>query len=165
MISKDTNRFSIIDYEEQYALDFKNISLEWFASDFFKSHFKEDPYDYEVISNPSRHIIDKGGHIFFAKKMEGKIIGTVALIARGNNSFELSKLGILQSYRGSKVSNALMTAAIVYSKAQGKKTLWLESIRILKPALAVFKKYGFQEIPLGEDSHYTRADIKMVLKL
>lgn len=158
------NKIKIIDYQEQHASDFKAISMDWFESDFFKQHFTVEEIDLQVISNPSEYILKKRGHIFFAK-LDNRIVGTVALISSEGDSFELSKLGVLKEYRGLKISNILIQAAINYSTEQGKKTIWLESIKILKPALTLFQKYGFKEIPLSPNSHYDRADIKMELKL
>lgn len=158
------NTVTIINFEKQYTNDFKSISDDWFESDFFKQHFSVGDYDRKILADPKKHIIDKGGHIFFAK-LGDQIVGTVALIPRDHDSFELSKMGVLQKYRGLKISDLLMESALEYSRAQGKKRIWLESIHILTAALALFKKYGFNEIPLGSDSHYSRADLKMELLL
>ncbi len=158
------NKPRIIRYEDRYANDFKNISLEWFESDFFKKDFSVEEIDLKVISNPTKYIINKGGQIFLAE-LDNKIVGTVALISSEEHSFELSKMGVLQKYRGLKISDELMNVAINYTKELGKKKLWLESIRILKPALALFQKFGFKEVSLGLNPHYARADIKMELIL
>lgn len=166
MLSKtnDINKLQIIDFEEAYTTDFKDIHQKWFESDFFKKHFFADQYDYELIANPYEFIVAKGGHIFLAK-MGDKIVGTVALIKRETAVFELSKLMVLKEYRGLKVSDELIKVAIQYSKTKGIKTLWLESIQILKPAISLFRKHGFTEIPLGLHPQYARADIKMSLNL
>lgn len=154
----------IIDFEDRYKIDFKKIHQEWFESDFFKARFHADNYDYQVISNPSEHIIVKGGHIFLAK-FDEKIVGTTALIPREDKTLELSKIAVLEDYRGLKISDELIKSAIKYSQTQGVKTVWLESIKVLKPALSLFRKYGFEEVPLGPNRYYERADIKMVLHL
>ena len=149
----------IIDFKEQYASYFKEINLEW-----LEAYFYVEDYDYKILSEPLKHIIQPGGHIFFAK-IEDQIVGTAALISREENSFELSKMGILESHRGLKIGNLLMQAAINYSIKQGKATLWLESNRKLKPALALYKKFGFEETPLNPATPYERCDIRMTLPL
>lgn len=161
MMYKDHRSAQIIDFEEEFAADFMHIHQKWFESNFFKKHFFADPYDYTIISNPSKHIIAKGGQIFLAK-FDEEIVGTVALIKRESDAYELSKMMVLEEYRGLKIGDELLIAAINYCKTQGVKTVWLESIRILKPALSLFRKYGFNEIPLGSNPHYARADVKMV---
>lgn len=156
---RDLSEIMIINYDEKFAIDFKKINLEWLKADFYV-----EDYDQKILSNPAKYIISEGGHILFAK-YNNEIVGTVALITRENNSFELSKMGVLKSCRGLKIGDQLMNAAIDYSKAQGKKQLWLESNRKLKPALSLYYKFGFKEIPLNPDSPYERADIKMELNL
>jgi hypothetical protein len=64
----------IIPFEKQYALDFYNLNIEW-----LKTFFYVEPYDDEVLSKPETYIVNKGGHIFFAK-LDNQIVGTVALI-------------------------------------------------------------------------------------
>lgn len=155
----DLSEIMIINYDAKFAIDFKKINLEWLRSDFYV-----EDYDKKILSNPTKYIISKGGHILFAK-CKPEIVGTVALITRENNSYELSKMGVLQSYRGLKIGDMLIKTAIDYSKAQGKKTIWLDSNRKLKPALSLYHKFGFKEIPLNSDSPYERADIKMELHL
>ena len=77
----------IIDFEPKYRDDFKNLNVEW-----LEKYFEVEPYDKEVLSNPEKYILEKGGKIFFAK-LEDKIIGTVALMPK-NSSFELTKMAV-----------------------------------------------------------------------
>ena len=155
---------AIIDFREELASEFVKINLEWMTSDFYNKHFAVEEHDRTVLADPIAQIILKGGHILFAE-YKNKIVGTLALVARKKNTFELSKLAVMQDYRGMKISDELMKAAIEYSVSQGKKTIWLESIKILKPAIALFKKFGFREIPLNSKPLYAKADIKMSLAL
>lgn len=48
-------------YHSKYATAFKTLNIEW-----LESYFYVEPYDNEVLSNPKKYIIDKGGYIFFA---------------------------------------------------------------------------------------------------
>ena len=55
-------QIDIISYQPEYALSFYELNIEW-----LKTFFYVEPYDEEVLSNPKKYIIDKGGKIFFAK--------------------------------------------------------------------------------------------------
>ena len=55
-------QIDIISYQPEYAPSFYELNIEW-----LKTFFYVEPYDDEVLSNPKKYIIDKGGHIFFAK--------------------------------------------------------------------------------------------------
>ena len=156
---KSKSEIEIINFDENYAQYFYDINVQWLESDFYV-----EDYDRKVLSQPNKYIIEPGGHIFFAK-LQDQIVGTTALIARPNNSFELSKMGVFESHRGLKIGDALMHAAIQYSKEQDKAVLWLESSRKLNPALSMYKKFGFKETPLDPDTPYERCDIRMSLPL
>lgn len=80
----------ILDFEEKYTSHFKSINLEW-----LEDYFYVEDYDYKILSEPLKYIIEPGGHIFFASVNE-KIVGAVALISSDDNSFELSKMSVLK---------------------------------------------------------------------
>ena len=145
----------IIDYRPEYASDFTAINFQW-----LEAYFYIEDYDREVLTQPEKYILAPGGHILFAK-LEDKIIGTVALIVREHNSFELSKMGVLEGFRGLKVGQLLMDAALEYSKRIGKEKVWLDSNRKLEPAIQLYKKYNFIEIPVDPSTPYERCNIRM----
>jgi len=152
-------RVRIVDFEEQYAGDFCTINMQW-----LETYFYVEDYDKEVLSKPQEYILDKGGHIFFAL-LDEKVVGTVALISRESDAFELSKMGVLPDYRGLKIGFKLMEVAIQYCRDHGKDRVWLESNRLLTPALALYGKMGFVEVPTDPDTPYERCDIRMEMIL
>lgn len=150
---------SIISFEEQYAKDFYNLNMEW-----LETFFYVEPHDKEVLSNSKSHIIDNGGHIFFAK-IGGHIAGTVALIKLKDTIFELSKMAVSPEFRGKKIGQKLMQHCIDFAKQNNFQKLILYSNRKLENAIYIYKKYGFVEIPVEKESPYLRSDIKMEFKL
>jgi ribosomal protein S18 acetylase RimI-like enzyme len=58
-----------------------------------------------------------------------------------------------------------MEYCIQFAKEQQWKTITLYSNRKLIPAINLYKKVGFVEVPLEKDVHYERANIKMFLDL
>ena len=147
----------IIPFEPKYANHFYNLNAEW-----LKKYFYVEPYDEKVLSNPQEYIINNGGFIFFAK-INSEIVGTVALINQ-KTFFELSKMAVLPKYRGLKIGLKLMNVCITFAKNEQWKSITLYSHRKLVPAINLYKKIGFKEIPLEENSHYKRSDIKMLLE-
>ena len=117
-----------------------------------------------MLDNPNEYIINRGGQIFFAS-ISDKIVGTVALIAVGDDSFELAKMAVTSEFRGLKIGDELMMACIEYSKKIGKKRIFLLSNTKLLPALNLYKKFNFKEIPLDPNTPYQRTDIQMELSL
>jgi len=150
----------IIDYNEAYAKDFYELNVEW-----LKTFFYVEPIDEEILSNPNPYIIDKGGHIFFAK-LGNTIVGTVALMPLDEPQlFELTKMAVSPKYRGLKIGQQLMQHCIKFAKSMNLPKLMLYSNTRLENAIYIYKKYGFIEIPIEADCAYVRSDIKMELKL
>ena len=120
----------IITFERQYSSDFYNLNIEW-----LKTYFYVEPFDEEVLSKPEIYIIDKGGHIFFAK-LDDVIVGTVALMPSKKHSvFELTKMAVSPDYRGYKIGQTLMQHCIDFSRDQNFEKLILYSNTILKKIL------------------------------
>lgn len=150
---------SIIEFEEKYTEYFTNLNFEW-----LEKFFYIEDYDREVLTKPKEYILDKGGYILFALYGDD-VVGTVALIQRGSGSFELSKMAVTEKYQGLGIGKKLMIASIEFAKEHGCSYLYLDSNRKLKPAINLYTKIGFVEIPVPEDSPYERCNIRMELKL
>ncbi|MGC1631178.1 MAG: GNAT family N-acetyltransferase [Gelidibacter sp.] len=150
----------IIPFEKKYAHDFYTLNVEW-----LKTFFYVEPFDEEVLNKPENYIIDKGGHIFYAK-LDDEIIGTVALMPTAeSNVSELSKMAVSPKHRGFKIGQQLIQYCIDFAKTNHYKSLLLYSNTKLENAIYIYKKYGFVEIPLEKNTPYKRSDIKMVLDL
>jgi ribosomal protein S18 acetylase RimI-like enzyme len=153
-------KIDIISFENQYATYFYDLNIEW-----LQTYFYVEPYDKEVLSNPEKYIINKGGHIFFAK-LDNQIVGTVALMPiESDGLFELTKMAVSPKHRGFKIGQELMQHCIAFSKSIGLAELILYSNTTLENAIYIYRKYGFVELPLEPDTPYKRSDIKMLLKL
>jgi GNAT superfamily N-acetyltransferase len=150
---------TIVAFDEQYASDFATLNFEW-----IDKYFHIEAYDREVLTNPKKYILNPGGHILFAV-IDGKAVGTVALIKREEGVFELSKMAVTQNYKGLRIGQKLMYACIDFAGQNGIKRLFLDSNTKQVPALTLYRKVGFKEIPVPEDSPYERCNIRMELYL
>ena len=150
----------IIDFEKKYAKHFYDLNIQW-----LKNHFYVEPFDEEVLSHPSKYIIDKGGFIFFAKQNDN-VVGTVALMPTKEKSIlELTKMAVLPEKRGQKIGQQLLQHCIDFAKSKNLKALMLYSNTKLENAIHLYRKYGFKELDLEKDSPYERSNIKMLLEL
>ncbi|HMS39931.1 MAG TPA: GNAT family N-acetyltransferase [Pyrinomonadaceae bacterium] len=154
-LAKD--KVEIIEFESRLAKDFARLNYEW-----IEEYFSIEPHDREMLDAPEDYIINCGGQIFFAS-LNDKIVGTAALIAVGNDSFELAKMAVASGFRGLKIGDALMSACIQYSEKKGIKRIFLLSHTKLVPAINLYRKFGFEEIPLDSEIPYQRPDIQMEL--
>lgn len=155
----ETQSVDIIVFSAKYTSDFAQLNFEW-----LEKYFRVEPYDKEVLTNPQKYILDDGGQIFIAL-YKGKAVGTVALIKRGDSTFELSKMAVTEAYQGLHIGKKLMSTCIDYAKKQGTKVIYLDSNTILTPAITLYRKMGFMEVPVPENTPYERCNIRMELPL
>jgi len=156
---KMTNYPNIIPFDPKYAKDFARLNVTW-----LEKHFVVEPLDKELLEKCQDTIINKGGHIFFAK-IDGEIAGTFSLIKIENSIYELGKMAVSPKFQGQKIGQQLISFCIEFAKDQGWKKLLLYSNRILENAIHIYRKYGFQEIPMEKNPIYKRSNIKMELNL
>lgn len=149
----------IVAYEDKYAENFAQINFDW-----LQKHFYIEEYDSEVLTHPNEYILNKGGYIFMAT-VNGEAVGTVALIYRNESVYELSKMGVIDKYKGLRIGQKLMYHCICFAGRHNYKRLYLDSNRKLTPAITLYNKVGFKEIPVPKDSPYERCNIRMELMI
>ncbi len=146
-------------FKKKWASDFAELNFEWIAQ-----YFYIEEYDRKVLLNPDKYILDLGGQVLFAR-VGDKIVGTVALMNRGDEGYELAKMAVTEEFKGFRIGQKLMYACIDYAGRMGVKRLFLDSNRKQVPAITLYRKVGFKEIPVPTDSPYERCDIRMELML
>ena len=148
---------NIINFQDNFEKDFYDLNIEW-----LEYLFQVEEYDYEVLSNSKKYIINKGGKIFFAESA-GNIIGTVALMPTKNKLvFELTKMAVKPEYRNKGIGKKLLKKCIDYSKSNNHSSIILYSNKKLNNAIHLYRNFGFKEIKMEKKSPYLRANIKMV---
>ena len=148
----------IIEFRDELAGYFKDLNVAW-----LQKYFYVEAIDEEMLSNPKKYIVDNGGYIFFAE-MNGAIAGTFALMKIEDDVYELSKMAVDKKLQGQKIGNTMMEFAIKKVKDLGANKLILFSNTLLSPAIHLYRKYGFKEVPL-ETSDYKRSNIRMEYNL
>jgi DNA-binding MarR family transcriptional regulator/GNAT superfamily N-acetyltransferase len=150
------DKVQIVAYRPQYAAAFKQLNVEW-----LEKYFYVEAIDEEILSHPDDYIIQPGGQIFMAL-IDEQPVGTAALIAVGDDSFELSKMSVTPNLQGKGIGRRLVNRAIRYFQESGRSRLYLESNSKLKPALKLYESVGFVHKPKPDsESHYQRADVYM----
>jgi GNAT superfamily N-acetyltransferase len=145
----------IVQYESTHQPWFEKLNRQW-----IEHYFWIEPIDVEVLQHPDKTILDKGGAILMAA-IDGEIAGTVALKFVAPGVYEFTKMAVDIKYRGQKIGKALGEAAIEKAKKLGARKIILYSNTILIPAIELYRKLGFVEVPV--DGPYKRSNIKMEL--
>ena len=152
--------YEIINFKNEYSKLFYDLNIEW-----LNAFFLVEDYDKKILSNPQKHIINKGGSIFFAKK-DKKIVGVVALMPTHEfDVYELTKMGVEKDFRNQGVGRQLLKKGVEQAKLNKLKKVIIYSNRKLENAIYLYKSFGFIEVELEKNSNYQRADIKLKLRL
>jgi GNAT superfamily N-acetyltransferase len=158
LLANVVSTIRIVDYAASHREHFRALNLEWITR-----FFAVEEADRRILDDPEREIIRPGGCILMAER-DAEVVGTCALIRNADGSFELAKMAVAESARGSGVGLLLGRVAIARAKSLGAPRIELLSNTVLRPAIALYRKLGFAEVPLPS-SEYRRANIKMVLEL
>ena len=103
--------------------------------------------------------LGKGGQIFMA--LDGGLpVGCVALKAMSDGGFEVAKMTVAESHRGTGLGRALLQRCIDVGAAVGAPRLYLETNTRLGPAIGLYRALGFHDLPPGE-TPYDRCDVFM----
>ncbi|MEZ4897952.1 MAG: helix-turn-helix domain-containing GNAT family N-acetyltransferase [Saprospiraceae bacterium] len=157
---RDSQNIQIVRYEPTYKAAFKALNEAWIST-----YFTMEEADYKALDHPERNILDKGGRIFVA--LDGpEPVGVCALLKMNESgtSYELAKMAVAPSARGKNIGWLLGQACIGEAKALGAEKIYLESNTVLKPAINLYTKLGFQKVT-GHPSPYQRCNIQMELNL
>jgi GNAT superfamily N-acetyltransferase len=147
----------IVHYQPEHQPWFEKLNRDW-----IEKYFWMEPIDFEVLQHPEEHILQKGGAIFMAL-VDKKIAGTAAVKRVGAGVYEFTKMAVDEKFQGRKIGKSIAEAAIDWCRQANAQKIILYSNTKLIPAIAMYRKLGFVEIPV--DGPYKRSDIKMELTL
>jgi GNAT superfamily N-acetyltransferase len=152
-----TSKIEIVPFKPEWREYFYTLNASWLRKDFII-----EPIDEQVLRQPEEFVLKPGGAIFFAV-LGDAVIGTCALLHEAEGVYELSKMGVDESFRGLGAGRQLLDAAIDEFHRRDGNMLFLESSRKLKPALTMYERAGFVLQPANRPgSHYARADVYMI---
>ena len=150
---------SVVRYREELRAAFEQLNRDW-----IESYFVLEDADREVFADPGHSILDRGGQIFFVVE-KGNALGTCAVLRHSSAECEIAKMAVAPAARGRGLGHLLMAAAIDYAREIGATRILIVSNRVLEPALQLYRKHGFLEVPLGSNERYQRANIRMERQL
>jgi len=152
---RESKDIKIVNYQPKYKDAFKKLNEQWIFL-----YFKMEELDHEVLDNPKRNILDKGGYILVALD-KNKPVGVCALIKMDDPvyDYELAKMAVSPEARGKGIGLILGNAILEKAKALHAKKIYLGSNTILKPAINLYYKLGFHKVT--HVSPYERCNFQM----
>jgi GNAT superfamily N-acetyltransferase/DNA-binding MarR family transcriptional regulator len=157
---RESKAVRIVAYQPEYQQAFRNLNVAWISR-----YFKMEEADYRALDHPQSYILDKGGHILVAL-YQGEPVGVCALIKMDHPVFdyELAKMAVDPAAQGKNIGFLLGKAVLDKARELGAKKVFLESNTLLKPAINLYYKLGFEKIT-GYPSPYERSNIQMLVEV
>ncbi|MBN8551876.1 MAG: GNAT family N-acetyltransferase [Caulobacterales bacterium] len=160
MNSRTARPLRIIAFRDDLAGLFHDINAQW-----IETMFVLEPTDREVLENPRALIVDPGGDILFVEAGDHGIVGTCALQKTAPGQFELTKMGVLETARGSGAGRALLRATIDRARGLGAQRLYLLTNSKCASAIRLYEAAGFRHdagIMAEFGARYARCDVAML---
>ena len=87
----------------------------------------------------------RNGGYFTVVEEGGRIVASMGVLRRSEDTCELRKMYALPAARGRGLGRYLLELALVKARELGFRRMVLETASPLQEAIALYKKYGFQE--------------------
>ena len=149
----------VVPYREAFQGAFERLNREW-----IETYFVLEPADRETLGDPRRTILDPGGQVFFVLEW-GEPQGTCAVIRHSDEECEIAKMAVAPSARGRGYGDLLMQASLAFAREIDSRRIVIVSNTVLEPAIRLYQKHGFVQVPLASDGRYRRANIRLELEL
>lgn len=157
------NGLTIHAYRDDLAQAFHDINAQWIGA-----MYRVEQTDRDVLEHPFERIIAPGGDILFVEAEGLGIVGACALQRTGEDQYELTKMGVLNTARGRGVGAFLLDAIIARARAMGARRLYLLSNAKSAAAIHLYEKAGFRHDPgiMAEfGTRYERCNVAMLYPL
>jgi putative acetyltransferase len=146
-----------------YAEDFRRINEDWISANFWL-----EESDIQVLNDPQKYILDKGGNVFIAL-LNGKAVGTCTLQVHDALTCELAKMAVDTRAQGNGIGFLLGTTLIDKARERGFHRIILEGNTKMKASISLYRKLGFTEVPFTKVEQtvvsHKRCNIVMELKI
>lgn len=149
----------IVPFRPEHADAWRELNEAWIRRD-----FEVEPKDRKVLDDPVGEVIDRGGLIFIAEAADGVAVGCCALTPMEDGGLELAKMTVAEAARGQGLARRLIDACIAAGRDRGATRLYLETNASLTPAIALYHRAGFVDLPV-QPTPYARCNVWMELRL
>lgn len=107
---------------------------------------------------------ENGGAFLIIETLNGKLVGTVALLKLDSGTCKLRKMYVDHAYRGKGLGEQLLKMAIKKAEDLQFTKIVLETVHSMKAAINLYQKHGFRPAS-GIEIVSPRCDMVMVKKL
>jgi putative acetyltransferase len=146
-------------YRTEYRADFERLNRDW-----IETFFVLEDADREIFRDPASAVIEPGGQIFFVVDDDG-VQGACAVVPHEPGVFEIAKMAVAPGARGRGYGDLLMEASVEFARRAGGRRVVIVSNTVLAPAIRLYQKHGYVQVPLDEHERFARANIRLEREL
>jgi putative acetyltransferase len=134
--------FKLIDNEDDFQKA-RKLFIEYSNSLDFDLHFQN--FKKELSEMDIQYNKPHGGLILIIDSQSGKEIGCVGIRKSEDRVAELKRMYIKDAHRNKGLGKELMHRAVELSKSLGYEKIRLDTLDTMKPAIAIYEKFGFRQ--------------------
>lgn len=121
----------------------------------FAAYLRLQNYEAE-LQHPEEKYAPPGGRLYLAYCGE-KVAGCIGLLRMDGENCEMKRLYVRPEYRGCGLGGMLVKRILEDAREIGYRHIYLDTLPFLTNAIAMYRKYGFYEIPRYNDSPMAEA--------
>ena len=107
------------------------------------------------LADIEAHYTKRGGIFEIIEDKQGNLLGTCGLYPMTGETVELRKMYFAKELRGRGVGKKTLERMIATARANGFKKIYLETATVLKEAVRLYEKFGFEP---ADEKHTPRCD-------
>ena len=111
----------------------------------FRHYLELQNYDAELEHLEAKYGRPNGR--LYVAYWDGKPAGCIALLPSARESAELKRLYVRPDFRGRGIASALVRRLLDDAREIGYQSIRLDTLPFLVEAIALYRKFGFEEIP------------------
>jgi putative acetyltransferase len=134
--------FKLITKEEDFRKA-RNLFIEYANSLDFDLHFQN--FETELNEIDIQYNKPDGGLILIINRLSGEEVGCAGIRKSEDKIAELKRMFIKEPHRNKGLGKELMRKTIKLAKDLGYEKIRLDTLDTMKPAMAVYEKYGFRQ--------------------
>lgn len=134
--------FIAVTTDEEYAIaaSLFNEYANWLGIDLSFQKFDEELQSLKLMYGP-----DKG--IIIICKQDSDYMACIAVRPIDAETAEFKRMYVKSAFREMGIGQVLLEKAIEFAKLSGYQTIKLDTLNTMTPAMNLYKKNGFYEIP------------------
>ena len=154
LLKKERNPMKVVPYNPKFKNDFIEMNKVWISK-----MFTIEDEDIKELDNIENYI-GRGGQVFFALDDHECVMACCMIGPREDGDWEIMKFAAKGMYTGTGAGSACLKACINYAKEKQVKKIIIVSNRKCVQAVHLYRKFGFNEIPVDKTKFpFERADI------